>query len=60
MAKKKSKKQFSVSQYAAELGISRQAVLKKVENTLNGAKSNTLPEGAIVERCGIYYMITLK
>ncbi len=60
MSKKKQSKRMSVSEYAKELDISRQAVLKKVKNTLAGAKSNTLPEGATVEQIGIYYFITLN
>lgn len=61
MSKKKDKKKnFTVSEYAEELGISRQAVLKKIDNTLKGAKSNVLPEGASVHRMGIYYYITIN
>ncbi len=59
MSKKKNK-ELSVSQYAKKLDISRQAVLKKIKNTLAGADSNTLPEGATVKRCGIYYVIILN
>lgn len=61
MSKKKDKKKnFTVSEYAEELDISRQAVLKKIKNTLKGAKSNILPEGASVQRMGIYYYITIN
>lgn len=61
MSKKKDKKKnFTVSEYAEELDISRQAVLKKIKNTLKGAKSNTLPEGVSVQRMGIYYYITIN
>lgn len=49
-ANNKERKQYSPKEVADKLGISPQAVIKKVNNTLDGADSNCLPDGLTVER----------
>ena len=50
---KKIVKKYSVTQYAEELEISREAVLKKINQ-------NKLPKGVTAELVGTYYVITVE
>lgn len=61
--KEKEPKKLTPADYGKKCGISPQAVMKKIHNTLANSgkgseeKSNALPEGVTVEQFGRVYII---
>lgn len=56
----KTAQQYSPNEVADKLGISPQAVIKKIQNTLKDKESNCLPDGLTVSKFGRFFVITAK
>lgn len=68
MSKKKKEKKkkikagmYSVTEYAAETGVSRTIVLRRIVNTLAGTKTTVvLPKGVTAQKVGNDYVIIVS